>query len=121
MFPIIGLLVGVAGRGVLNPAGDKGWFSFNTVEEGWNRQALPLQIALLIWAGAHLATIWHFDQGQIADRLRLGGLGGVEAAGFVGYYTALLTGIIALIVSGMVAERWLTRAMTISSLSLIHI
>jgi asparagine N-glycosylation enzyme membrane subunit Stt3 len=121
VFPIIGLLVGVAGRGVLNPAGDKGWFSFNTVEEGWNRQALPLQIALLIWAGAHLATIWHFDQGQIADRLRLGGLGGVEAAGFVGYYTALLTGIIALIVSGMVAERWLTRAMTISSLWALYL
>ncbi|MGB0365924.1 MAG: hypothetical protein ACPGJD_07715, partial [Candidatus Poseidoniaceae archaeon] len=42
VFPIIGLLVGVAGRGVLNPAGDKGWFSYNTVESGWNRQALPL-------------------------------------------------------------------------------
>ncbi|MAH30208.1 MAG: hypothetical protein CL959_05985, partial [Euryarchaeota archaeon] len=35
VFPIIGLLVGVAGRGVLNPAGDKGWFSYNTVESGW--------------------------------------------------------------------------------------
>ncbi len=121
VFPIIGLLVGVAGRGVLNPAGDKGWFSFNVVEEGWNRQALPLQIALLIWAGAHLATIWHFDQGEIADRLRLGGLGGVEANGFVGYYTALLSGIIAIIVSGMVAERWLTRAMTISSLWALYL
>ena len=116
VFPIIGLLVGVAGRGVLNPAGDKGWFSYNTVESGWNRQALPLQIALLIWAAAHLATIWHFDQGSVADRLRLGGLGGVEANGFVGYYSALLTGIVAIIVSGMVAERWFTRAMTLTSL-----
>ena len=116
VFPIIGLLVGVAGRGVLNPAGDKGWFAHNTVESGWNRQALPLQIALLVWAAAHLATIWHFDQGSIADRLRLGGLGGVEANGFVGYYSALLTGIVAIIVSGMVAERWFTRAMTLSSL-----
>ncbi|MGB0330128.1 MAG: hypothetical protein ACPGCU_05855, partial [Candidatus Poseidoniaceae archaeon] len=116
VFPIIGLLVGVAGRGVLNPAGDKGWFSYNTVESGWNRQALPLQIALFVWAAAHLATIWHFDQGSVADRLRLGGLGGVEANGFVGYYSALLTGIVAIIVSGMVAERWFTRAMTLSSL-----
>ncbi|MEC7483807.1 MAG: hypothetical protein VX998_03360, partial [Candidatus Thermoplasmatota archaeon] len=116
VFPIIGLLVGVAGRGVLNPAGDKGWFSFNTVESGWNRQALPLQIALFVWAAAHLATIWHFDQGSVADRLRLGGLGGVEANGFVGYYSALLTGIVAIIVSGMVAERWFTRAMTLTSL-----
>ena len=116
VFVILGLLAGVAGRGLLNPAGEKGWFSFNKVEEGWNRQALPLQIALLVWAAAHLATIWHFDQGTIADRLRLGGLGGVEANGFVGYYSALLTGIVAIIVSGMVAERWLTRAMTLSSL-----
>ena len=116
IFAILGLLVGVVGRGVLSPAGDKGWFSFNKVEDGWNRQALPLQIALFVWAGAHLATIWHFDQGSIADRLRLGGLGGVEASGFVGYYTALLTGIIAIIVSGMVSERWFTRAMTLSSL-----
>jgi asparagine N-glycosylation enzyme membrane subunit Stt3 len=121
VFPILGLLVGVVGRGVLNPAGDKGWFSFNTVESGWNRQALPLQIALFVWAAAHLATIWHFDQGSIADRLRLGGLGGVEANGFVGYYTALLTGILAIIVSGMVAERWLTRAMTLSSLWTLYL
>ena len=121
MFPILGLLVGVAGRGFLSPAGDKGWFAFNKVEGGWNREALPLQIALFIWAGAHLATIWHFDQGSIADRLRLGGLGGVEANGFVGYYTALLTGIIAIIVSGMVAERWFTRAMTISSLWVLYL
>ena len=121
VFPILGLMVGVVGRGVLNPAGDKGWFSFNTVESGWNRQALPLQIALFVWAAAHLATIWHFDQGSIADRLRLGGLGGVEANGFVGYYTALLTGILAIIVSGMVAERWFTRAMTLSSLWTLYL
>ena len=70
----------------------------------------------LIWAAAHLATIWHFDQGNVADRSRLGGLGGVEANGFVGYYSALLTGIVAIIVSGMVAERWFTRAMTLTSL-----
>ena len=121
VFPIIGLLVGVAGRGFLSPAGSKGWFAYNNVEGVWNREALPLQIALFIWAGAHLATIWHFDQGAIADRLRLGGLGGVEANGFVGYYTALLTGIIAIIVSGMVAERWFTRAMTISSLWVLYL
>ena len=121
VFPILGLLVGVAGRGFLSPAGGKGWFAYNNVEGVWNREALPLQIALFIWAGAHLATIWHFDQGSIADRLRLGGLGGVEASGFVGYYTALLTGIIAIIVSGMVAERWFTRAMTISSLWVLYL
>ena len=113
VFPIIGLLVGVAGRGFLSPAGDKGWFSFSTVEGGWNRNALPLQIALFIWAAAHMATIWHFDQGSIADRLRLGGIADIQANGFVGYYSALLTGIVAIIVSGMVAERWFTRAMTL--------
>jgi len=116
VFPILGLLVAVAGRGFLSPAGDKGWFSFSTVEGGWNRKALPLQIALFVWAAAHMATIWHFDQGSVADRLRLGGIAGIEASGFVGYYSALLTGIVAIIVSGMVAERWFTRAMTLSSL-----
>ena len=116
VFPILGLLVAVAGRGFLSPAGDKGWFSFSTVEGGWNRNALPLQIALFIWAAAHMATIWHFDQGSIADRLRLGGIADIQANGFVGYYSALLTGIVAIIVSGMVAERWFTRAMTLSSL-----
>ncbi|MDP6224819.1 MAG: hypothetical protein QGF34_07155, partial [Candidatus Poseidoniaceae archaeon] len=121
VFPILGLLVGVAGRGFLSPAGSKGWFAYNDVKGGWNREALPLQIALFIWAGAHLATIWHFDQGAIADRLRLGGLGGVEANGFVGYYSALLTGIIAIIVSGMVAERWYTRAIFIGSMWALYI
>ena len=104
VFPILGLLVAVAGRGFLSPAGDKGWFSFSTVEGGWNRNALPLQIALFIWAAAHMATIWHFDQGSIADRLRLGGIADIQANGFVGYYSALLTGIVAIIVSGMVAD-----------------
>ena len=93
VFPIIGLLVGVAGRGVLSPAGDKGWFSFSTVEGGWNRQALPLQIALLIWAAAHMATIWHFDQGsRLQTVFVLVVLVDIQANGFVGYYSALLTG-----------------------------
>ena len=109
IFPIIGLAIGVAGRGLLSPAGDKGWFAYGITKDGaWNRNALPLQIALLIWAAAHMLTIWHFDQGQIADRLKLGGLAGEVANGYVGYWPALLTGIVAIIVSGMVSERWLT-------------
>ncbi|MBL6890415.1 MAG: hypothetical protein ISR25_08010, partial [Candidatus Poseidoniaceae archaeon] len=28
IFPIIGLAIGVAGRGLLSPAGDKGWFAY---------------------------------------------------------------------------------------------
>ena len=125
IFPILGLAIGVAGRGLLSPAGEGGWFAYGTIKEGtWNRNALPLQIALVIWAAAHLLTIWHFDQGSIADRLKLGGLGGtipVEANGYVGYWSALLTGIIAIIVSGMVAERWFTRAMTLSSLWMLYL
>ena len=122
IFPIVGLAIGVAGRGLLSPAGDKGWFAYGTAKEGaWNRNALPLQIALVIWAAAHLLTIWHFDQNQIADRLKLGGLAGVEANGYVGYWSALLTGIVAIIVSGMVSERWLTRAMTLSSLWMLYL
>ena len=122
IFPILGLAIGVAGRGLLSPASDKGWFAYGNAKEGaWNRNALPLQIALVIWAAAHLLTIWHFDQGTIGDRLKLGGLGGVEANGYVGYWSALLTGIVAIIVSGMVAERWLTRAMTLSSLWMLYL
>ena len=122
IFPILGLAIGVAGRGLLSPASEKGWFAYGTVKEGaWNRNALPLQIALVIWAAAHMLTIWHFDQGSVADRLKLGGLAGVEANGYAGYWPALLTGIVAIIVSGMVAERWLTRAMTISSLWMLYL
>ena len=122
IFPIIGLAIGVAGRGLLSPAGDKGWFAYGITKDGaWNRNALPLQIALLIWAAAHMLTIWHFDQGQIADRLKLGGLAGEVANGYVGYWPALLTGIVAIIVSGMVSERWLTRAMTLSSLWMLYL
>ena len=85
IFPIIGLAIGVAGRGLLSPAGDKGWFAYGITKDGaWNRNALPLQIALLIWAAAHMLTIWHFDQGQIAARLKLGGLAGEVANGYVG-------------------------------------
>ena len=122
IFPILGLAIGVAGRGLLSPAGEKGWFAYGKIKDGtWNRNALPLQIALVLWAGAHLLTIWHFDQGEIADRLKLDGLAGIEADGYAGYWSALLTGIVAIIVSGMVSERWLTRAMTLSSLWMLYL
>ena len=122
IFPILGLAIGVAGRGLLSPAAEKGWFAYGTTKDGsWNRNALPLQIALVIWAAAHLLTIWYFDQASVADRLKLGGLAGVEANGYEGYWPALLTGIVAIIVSGMVAERWLTRAMTLSSLWMLYL
>ena len=38
VFPILGLIVGVAGRGFLSPAGSKGWFAYNNVEGVWNRK-----------------------------------------------------------------------------------
>ena len=114
VFPIIGLLVGVADRRVLNPAGDKGCFPstpLNLMEP-----SSPTSADSALDLGRLLGNNLAFRSRKCADRLRLGGLGGIEANGFVGYYSALFTGIVAIIVSGMVAERWFTRAMTLTSL-----
>jgi len=115
IFIIVGTLVATLTRGVLTPAGDEGWFSFlGSNQDGYYKGNLPLQIALVVWALAHIASLWHFNDVSLADKL------GVTSEdsyhGYVGYWAAFLTGLVAMIVAGMVSERWNTRAMLLGSM-----
>ena len=109
-----GLLAGVLARGNLNPAGEEGWFSFLGPRSGFNRAALPLMGALTMWVVAFAISIWHFNSVELFDKL--GVTESPSYHGYLGYWSAFLTGVVALIVAGMVAERWFTRAMLVGSL-----
>jgi len=116
---ILGLLVAVLARGVLNPESKDGWFGHISPLKGkWNKTTLPLQIALLVWASAHAATLWFMNSVTDADRLGMVYEDGYH--GYIGFWPALLTGIIALIVSYMVAERWFTRAMMTTAMWILY-
>ena len=114
MFTVLGLLAGVLARGVLNPAGKEGWFSFLGQSAGFNRGALPLIIALGVWVLAFVASLFHFNSVDVIDQLAITTEPGYH--GYIGYWTAFLTGLVALIVAGMYAERWYTRAMLVGSM-----
>ncbi len=114
MFTVAGLLAGVLARGVLNPAGDEGWFSFLGQTEGFNRASLPLVTALAVWVLAFVASLFHFNSVEVIDQLAITTEPGYH--GYIGYWTAFLTGLVALIVAGMYAERWYTRAMLVGSM-----
>ncbi len=114
MFAAAGLLAGVLARGNLNPAGKEGWFSFLGHKPGFNRDALPLMIALGVWVLAFAGSLYHFNSVGLIDQLGITTEEGYH--GYVGYWSAFLTGVVALIVAGMVAERWYTRAMLVGSM-----
>ena len=109
-----GLLAGVMSRGVLHPAGHDGWFSFMGYHEGFNRKALPLMIALGVWVLAFAGSLWHFNSVGVVDQLGITDEAGYH--GYYGYWSAFFTGVIALMIAGMVAERWFTRAMLTGSM-----
>ena len=117
---ILGFIAAVFQRGVLNPASEKGWFSHLGSREGKlpGKGELPLLIAFAVWAGAHIGTLIWFWQVEDIDRLALNGLAGYH--GYIGFFPALFTGIVALIVAGMAAERWYTRAITISAFWILY-
>jgi len=115
IFIVVGALIATLARGKLIPAGEEGWFSFlGSNQNGYHKGNLPLQIALAVWALAHIASLWHFNSGSIADQLGVSSEDGYR--GYVGYWAAFLTGLVAMIVAGMVSERWNTRAMLLSSM-----
>jgi len=114
MFTALGLLVGLLARGIANPAGREGWFSFVSEKGGWNASSAPLISALAVWVLAFAGSLWHFNSVELIDQFRLTTEEGYH--GYVGYWAAFLTGIVALIVAGMVAERWFTRAMLTGSM-----
>jgi len=112
---IVGTLVASLARGILTPAGEEGWFSFlGSNQGGYHKGNLPLQIALAVWALAHIASLWHFNAGTLADQLGVTTEDGYH--GYVGYWASFLTGLVAMIVAGMVSERWNTRAMLLGSM-----
>ena len=114
MFAAAGLLAGVLARGNLNPAGKEGWFAFLGHKPGFNRDALPLMVALGVWVLAFAGSLYHFNSVDLIDQLGITTEEGYH--GYVGYWSAFLTGVVALIVAGMVAERWYTRAMLVGSM-----
>ena len=114
MFTAAGLLAGVLARGRLNPAGDEGWFSFLGQGHGYSKANMPLIIALAVWILAFAGSLYHFNSVGVADQLGITTEDGYH--GYIGYWTAFLTGMVALIVAGMVAERWYTRAMLVGSM-----
>ena len=114
MFTILGLAVGVTARGILNEAGEEGWFGYIPTVQGFHRNALPLMIALYVWVLAYIGSLWHYDSVSLGNKLGVATIEGYT--GYVGFWTATMTGIVALIVAGMYAERWFTRSMLIGSM-----
>ena len=114
IFAAAGLLTGVLVRGLLNPVAEEGWFSFLGNKPGFNRDALPLMVALGVWILAFAGSLYHFNSVGVVDQLGITTEEGYH--GYIGYWSAFLTGVVALIVAGMVAERWYTRAMLVGSM-----
>ena len=120
IFVVLGLLAAVLLRGVLTPATDKGWFGYiKPIDGPWNRATLPLQIALAVWAGTHIAIMAYFNTLGDMDILAIWSEDGYH--GYIGFWPAALTGIVALSCAWMCAERWFTRALFISSMWILYI
>jgi uncharacterized repeat protein (TIGR01451 family) len=120
IFVALGLLTAVLVRGVINPAGDEGWFSaIANHDGGYNKSTMPLQIATLVWILAHVGSLYHFDSVSMADKLGLTMVEGYH--GHFGFWGAFFTGIVAMIVAGMASEKWYTRSMFIGSMWLLYL
>ena len=117
IFAVLGVMLSALARGNLNPSGEKGWFGFMN-GNGACKSHLPLHAGLTVWLVAHILSYLSFSTAGTADQLNLIGTGG--AIGYIGWWQPAITGLFAMIVVGMVAERWLTRAMIISSLYVMY-
>ena len=120
IFVILGLLAAVLARGTLNPAGEEGWFSKIAQHQGsYNKSTLPLQIAAAVWILAHVGSLYHFDSVTMADKLGVTGADGYH--GHFGFWGAFFTGMVAMVVAGMAAEKWYTRSMFIGSMWALYL
>ena len=121
IFVILGMLGAVLLRGVLSPATDKGWFGYiKPVDSMWNRSTMPLQIALGVWAATHIAVLYYFNglgQLDIIADARFSD----DYHGYIGFWPAALTGVVALCCAWMCAERWFTRALFIGAMWILYI
>ena len=120
IFVVLGMLAAVLLRGLLTPATDKGWFGYIKPQDGlWNSKTVPLQIALAVWAASHMAVLYYF--GTLSD-LNILAIWSEDAYhGYVGFWPAALTGVVALICAWMAAERWYTRSLLIGSMWALYI
>ena len=120
IFVILGLLAAVLLRGVLTPATDKGWFGYIKPHEGgWNNATLPLQVALAVWAATHIAIMYYFNTLGDLDILAIWSEENYH--GYIGFWPAALTGVVALTCAWMCAERWFTRAIFIGSMWTLYV
>ena len=120
IFVVLGLLAAVLSRGTLNPAGEDGWFSKIAQHEGsYNKSTLPLQIAAAVWILAHVGSLYHFDAVSMADKLGVTDADGYH--GHFGFWGAFFTGMVAMVVAGMAAEKWYTRSMFIGSMWALYL
>ena len=120
VFVVLGLLAAVLLRGICAPTTDKGWFGYIKANDGkWNRSTLPLQIALAVWAATHVAVMLYFNSLGDLDILAIWSETGYH--GYIGFWPAALTGIVALSCAWMCAERWYTRALFFSSMWILYI
>ena len=120
IFVILGLLAAVLLRGITTPATDKGWFGYiKPVKEKWNKDTLPLQIALAVWAITHISTMVYFNSLSDLNILGISGLDNYH--GYIGFWPAALTGVVALMCAWMAAEKWYTRVIFISSMWALYI
>ena len=120
IFVVLGLLTAVLSRGTLNPAGEEGWFSKIAQHEGsYNKSTLPLQIAAAVWILAHVGSLYHFDSVSMADKLGVTDVDGYH--GHFGFWGAFFTGMVAMVVAGMAAEKWYTRSMFIGSMWTLYL
>ena len=120
IFAVLGLLAGVLARGVLNPASDKGWFGYiKPTSSNWDKKTMPLQIALAVWAGTHVAIMAYFNTLSDMDVLGIFIEDGYH--GYIGFWPAALTGVVALGCAWMAAERWFTRAIFFGSAWILYI
>ena len=69
VFTILGLMLAVIGRGVFIQPSERMVFLRRVVDGKYNRQSIPLQVALGVWMGAHIASMWFMNSVSDADRL----------------------------------------------------
>ena len=119
MLTAFGGMVAVMARGTLIQPGE-GWFAHvGTSDRALNMHAMPLIVALATWALAHAATLWQFHNVTLADRLDITIVDGYH--GHFGVWMAVMTGLVAMVVAGWVAERWYTRSMTLASMWALYL
>ncbi len=120
IFIALGLLSAILLRGVVNPESTDGWFGkIAPTNGGYNSATIPLQIATLVWIIAHLGSLYHFESVSMADKLGI--IYVDDYHGHFGYWGAFFTGVVAMMVAGMAAERWYTRSMFIGSMWLLYL